>query len=108
MIKAFIRLFTSGALLKPIFIIGIVFGTILHNFLDLKGVFELFQSYIIYITIFFFVGLYVFFYKKVYKENNRDLNFVEMGMMTLGIGAKFLLTTFFTVIFYYMVQMMFI
>ncbi len=79
MIRGLIALFSSGTILNPMVLLGVLSGFLLKAFLSYGEIFALYGNYHFYIGVVFVAFLYGMIFKKVYKKGGLDLDLGEMG-----------------------------
>lgn len=100
MIKGIISLFTSGIILNPMVILGIVFGIIINVNLKKTEVYDVFTNYRIYVLGLILSVIYIVFFKKVYKGKSLELDYNTMGAYIIKEGLRFVFTVFLSISFF--------
>lgn len=100
MIKGIISLFTSGIILNPMVILGIIFGLILNSNLTLSEVYDVFLNYRIYALGVSFAVIYVIFFKPIYKYKSLELDYKAIALSILKESIRFVFTTALTLSFF--------
>lgn len=78
MIKGIAALFSSGAILNPMVLIGVISGFYFAFSLPNEVVFDLYKNYHLYLLVLFIAVFYNVFFKKVYDEGGRKLDIAAM------------------------------
>ena len=92
MIKGIISLFTSGAIFNPMVLLGILLGVLCDVGLSGEEIKELVS------------GLYIFGFKKVYKEGGIDLDYPPMIFLIVWGVVKFTISALLTISFIEMLK----
>ena len=107
MIKNLLNLITSGVLLRPKNLIGIILGSILKYKLDIRAFFEFYQDYRLYVFFLIASAVYIFSFQRLYKENNRDIDYLRMLMISILSGLQIVAVSFLTGMFFLVFRFMF-
>lgn len=91
MIKGIVSLFTSGAILNPMVLFGIICGIGSIVRLDEEEIRALLTDYHFYLLIALVSFGYVFGFKKEYKEGGTELNYAAMVFTAVWGIVKFVL-----------------
>ncbi len=104
MIKGIISLFTSGAILNPMILLGIIcsIGSLMR--LDAEEIKALLTNYHFYLLIALVSFGYVFGFKKEYKDGGIELNYAAMVFTSIWGIVKFLLAYVLTISFVVMLS----
>lgn len=104
MIKGIISLFTSGAIFNPMVLLGILLGVLCDVGLSGEEIKELFTDYNLYLLALLVSGLYIFGFKKVYKEGCIDLDYPQMIFQIVWGVVKFTISALLTISFIEMLK----
>ncbi|MBQ8661790.1 MAG: hypothetical protein IJ482_05650 [Alphaproteobacteria bacterium] len=104
MIKGIMALFTSGAILNPMVLSGIVLAVYCMVKLDAEQMRGLFGDYHLYALVTLVSFAYTFVFKKVYKDDGVNLDYASMILSAIGGIAKFVLASVLTVSFVIMLS----
>lgn len=104
MIKGIISLFTSGAIFNPMVLLGILLGVLCDVGLSGEEIKELFTDYNLYLLALLVSGLYIFGFKKVYKEDGIDLDYPPMIFQIVWGVVKFTISALLTISFIEMLK----
>lgn len=104
MIKGIMALFTSGAILNPMVLSGIILAIYCMIKLDAEQMRGLFGDYHLYALVAFVSFAYTFVFKKFYKDDGINLDYVSMVLSAIGGIAKFVLACGLTVSFIVMLS----
>lgn len=104
MIKGIISLFTSGAIFNPMVLLGILLGVLCDVGLSGEEIKELFTDYNLYLLALLVSGLYIFGFKKVYKEGGIDLDYPPMIFQIMWGVVKFTISALLTISFIEMLK----
>lgn len=99
MIKGIIALFTSGAIFNPMVLLGVALGIYCQSNLEVEEVKSLFFNYNLYLLAFLISSAYVFFFKKIYHNGGRKLDFATMLAVIVWGVIKFVLSALFMISF---------
>lgn len=104
MIKGIMALFTSGAILNPMVLLGIFLAVYCMIKLDAAQMRELFGNYQLYALAALISFAHVFLFKKVYKDDGINLDYAAMIFAALGGIIKFVLACGLTISFIVMLS----
>jgi len=99
MIKGIISLFTSGIIFNPLILAGIAFGIFCMSTKDAEAIQAVFKDFHLYLLVFIFSTVYVFAFKKVYKDDCDNLNWGVMIFQSVWGVVKFTLAALLTISF---------
>lgn len=74
MFKGLAALFTSGAILNPMVLFGVIFGLFLGIKFDGEQITLVYQNYRLYVLVVIIATIYNFLFKKVYKSGGYELD----------------------------------
>ena len=94
MFKGIISLFTSGVIFHPMVLSGIILASVAAVFLDYEQLFALFANPNIYLLMLFSAFGYVYFFKLVYKEGGRKVDWSATSLLVVGNAFRFLISAF--------------
>lgn len=101
MIKGIIALFSSGLILAPQVLSGIIFGLLFSTKLKLEQIYSIYKNPAFYLLILIFISAYVFTFKKTYKNSRGDIDWNDNIMRIIGYCGMFLITNVLTISFVY-------
>lgn len=104
MIKGIMALFTSGAILNPMVLLGIFLAIYCMIRMDAEQMRELFGDYHLYALAALISFAHVFLFKKVYKDDGVNLDYTAMIFAGLGGIVKFVLACGLTISFIIMLS----
>ena len=102
MIKGIIALFSSGLILAPQVLVGIVLGLYFGAELKPEQIKAIYCNYHFYTMVFALVAIYVFSFKRTYKENSDDIDWQDNLLRVLGYSAMFFVANILAISFIYM------
>lgn len=94
MIKGLIALITSGILLNPMVILGIICGTYIMSTFSESAVLELFKNAYFYEGMFAVAFLFAFFFEKEYTAGGKKINWKAIAGIAFGRFITLLITVF--------------
>lgn len=97
--KGLITLVTSGAVFAPQVLFGVILGIIFGINLKIEQIIQIFSYFEYYVTTFCIVGIYVFLFKRVKKNEEGDTEWKETIVRLIGYFLMFLLANLLTVSF---------
>ncbi len=104
MIKGIMALFTSGAILNPMVLSGIILAIYCMVKLSADQMHALFGDYHLYALVAVISFAYTFVFKKVYKDDGFNLDYTSMILAAIGGIAKFVLACGLTISFVIMLS----
>ena len=99
MIKGLISLFSSGAILNPMVLLGIVLGFVSAFKLSLEKIKFIATNHLSYVGLITVAWVYVWGFKKIYKDESWKLDYGAMALKTIAESARFLLAYFLSISF---------
>jgi len=102
MIKGLIVLFSSGLILAPQVLAGIALGLYFAIELDMDQIKAIYCNYHFYTMVVALIGIYVFVFKRTYKENGRQVDWQDNLLRVLGYCAMFFVSNILAISFIYM------
>ncbi len=104
MIKGLISLFTSGIIFNPLVLLGVVFGVFCMVTKEAVDISAIFKDYHLYLFILFVSVIYIFSFKKVYKDDGDTLDWGIMVFQSIWGVVKFTLSSLLTMAFVVMLS----
>lgn len=104
MIKGILALFTSGAIFNPMILLGIGLGIFSMIRLNSDQIESLFMDYHLYVLVLVLSTAYVFLFKKIYKDNGRDLDYGSMIFSSITGLVKFVIAALLMMSFIVMIS----
>ena len=101
MIRGLIALLTSGILLNPMVILGIIGGIAMMHTLPENSILALFQNTKFYTVLFGVAFLFAFFFEKVYLSGGKKINWKATVGIAFSRFATLLATIVLTCLFVY-------
>lgn len=102
MIRGLLALFSSGLIFAPQVLAGIILGLFLGAKLPLEQIKSIYCNQNFYICVFFFIGLYVFIFKRTYKNSRGDIDWQDNLLRIFGYCAMFFISNIMAISFVYM------
>lgn len=102
MIKGIIALFSSGLILAPQVLVGIILGLYFGAELKPEQIKAIYCNYHFYTMVVALVAIYVFSFKRTYKENSDDIDWQDNLLRVLGYSAMFFVANILAISFIYM------
>lgn len=93
MIKGLLALFTSGAILNPMILLGIAFGIFSYMFLTAEEISALYTDYRFYLLAVLIAFVYNFLFKKVYQDGGYNLDIGTTMLNVLGSSLKLVISS---------------
>lgn len=93
MIKGLLALFTSGAILNPMVLLGIFSGIAFYVSLNGDQLTVLYSDYRLYLLAVLIAFIYNFIFKKVYQSGGMDLDFSAMLLNVVASSLKLILSS---------------
>lgn len=101
MFRGLIAFVTSGALLNPVILIGVIMGLFMGFRLEFEDFINIYQSANMYFLALCISALYNVIFNRVYKDNGH-VNYGAITENTIIFAVKFLLASVFSYLFIYM------
>ena len=92
MIKGILALFRSGLILNPMVFLGILIGFIAMATLDDDMLRLLYTSFSLYLLMFIIASAYVYFFKLVYFQGGRKVDWKETILSMVGHFLMFVIS----------------
>ena len=92
MFRGILALFTSGLIINPMVVCGMVTGIALYSLLDSSEIFQVYKNSLFYGSALFLAGSYVIGFRRVYKTTG-ETNWTETLLSTIGAFFRFILTS---------------
>lgn len=105
MIKGLLALFTSGAILNPMVLLGIFSGIAFYVTLNGDQLTLLYSDYRLYLLAVLIAFSYNFLFKKVYQDGGYNLDFGATLLNVLGSSLKLILSSVLTMSFISMISL---
>jgi len=100
-IKGIIALFSSGLILAPQVLFGIILGIFFGSRLEIEQIKEVYEAPAFYLAVFFLVSIYVYLFKLTYKNSRGDIDWVDNFFRVIGYCLMFFLANLLTLCFIY-------
>lgn len=100
MLNGLKTLFTSGLILQPMVLTGILVGYLLSSFLGMEEGFAIFADYNTYLMAAAWAGLYTVFFNHVYRGRTQLLDYKAMGGKFVSNVFRFVLSAFLSLVFF--------
>lgn len=104
MIKGILAFISSGALLNPMILLGVVSGLIFGIWLKLETIKEIYGSYHFYLLVMILSVAYNFIFNQVCKEHSVNLDYKAMTWNIVTYFIKFVMANALTISFVYMMK----
>lgn len=104
MIKGIKALFSSGVILNPLVLLGIVTAVYCMINMDAEQIYALFRDYHLYALVALISFVHVFLFKKVYQDDCVSLDYPAMFLAVLAGIARFVLACGLTISFIVMIN----
>ena len=102
MFKGLVAFVTSGALLNPVILIGVVMGVIMGVRLEFETFINIYKSSHMYLLALCVSALYNLIFNRVYKESGH-INYGAIFENVIVFAIKFVLANVFSYLFMYMI-----
>ena len=99
MIKGIIALFSSGLILAPQVLSGIILGFYFSIKMQMEQIKEIYRLPTFYAAVIFLVAVYVYFFKLTYKNDRGDIDWVDNIMRVFGYTMMFFIANICTIAF---------
>lgn len=103
MLKGLAALFSTGVILNPMVLLGILTGLLFAVKLDYEQMSEIYHNYHFYLLALFLAAFYNIFFKKVYKNGGRRLDTTAMSVNIIFSTIKFIASNALTIAFVVMI-----
>ena len=104
MFKGIISLFTSGAILNPMVLSGIIVGFYCVFTLEDTEIFSFFKNNIFYVYGMCGAFIYNILFKKVYNNNGKGIDYSDMSFNIIFSFIKFVISAILSVSFIWMIS----
>ena len=101
MIRGIIALFTSGLIFTPQVLLGIISGFIFGTKLDIEQIKQIYKLPVFYITVFVIISVYVYLFKRTYKNARGDIDWGDNLLRVIGYYLMFFLSNILTLLLIY-------
>ena len=102
MIRGLLALFSSGLIFAPQVLAGILLGLFFGSKLSIDQIKNIYCNHNFYICVFLFVGIYVFSFKRTYKNSRGDIDWQDNLLRIIGYCAMFFIANIAAISFVYM------
>jgi len=92
MIRGIIALFTSGILINPLVLSGVVLGSLFYAFLPANDVYQIYKTPVFYSLAALLSGGYVIGFRRVYKETG-ETDWGETILAIIGGALKLIIAS---------------
>ena len=92
MFRGILALFTSGLIVNPMVICGMVTGIALYSLLDSREIFQVYKNPLFYGIALCLAGVYVIGFRRVYKTTG-ETDRTETFLSIIGAFFRFVLTS---------------
>lgn len=99
MFKGLAALFTSGAILNPMVLLGVVFGLFLGIKFDGEQITLVYQNYRLYVLIIIIATIYNFLFKRIYKSGGYELDVWVVIGHSIGSSFKMIISSLLAIAF---------
>lgn len=97
MFRGLIALFSSGAILNPMVLIGLTIGVILNMIMPYEEIFNVYGDWRIYVLSLFIASIYIILFQQAYKNIGKEL--LETTLIIIGAALKIVFSSFLMISF---------
>lgn len=105
MIKGILALFTSGAILNPMVLLGILTGIMFYLYLNAEQIMALYADYRFYLLTVLIAFVYNFLFKKVYQDGGYNLDVGTTLLHVVGSTFKIVISSILMISFISMLSL---
>lgn len=93
MIKGIMALFTSGAILNPMVLMGIFSGIMFYRYLTAEQILAVYMDFRFYLLVVLVAFIYNFLFKKIYQDGGYNLDIKGTVLNVIGSTLKLILSS---------------